>query len=142
METEGRETEGTRTCTGGRSTLTLGSVTGGLTGSGGDVGGAGAGAWLTGGTVGGGVGTGELVVGGGGAAGGAATGSEAAGLVALTGVFGALAVGLVDTGVPGGVLRTSLWLGRWSGAVGRALALRLMSCRGAFAAGVPCRVVR
>ena len=56
METGGRETEGTRICTGGRSTLTLGSVTGGLTGSAGGVGSVGA--PLTGGTVGGGVGVG------------------------------------------------------------------------------------
>jgi hypothetical protein len=72
---------------------------------------------LTGGTVGGGVvGGGELVVGGG-AVGGAATGSCVTVLVPLAGAFGTLAVGLLDTGMPGvdtglpKVVRTSLWLG-------------------------------
>jgi hypothetical protein len=128
METGGRETEGTLTetegtltCTGGRSTLTLGSVTSGLTGSAGDVGGVGA--PLTGGTVGGGVeptstggtveggvGAGELAVSGG-AVGETAAGSRVTVLVRLAGVFGALAVGLLDTGVRG-MLRTGLRLGR------------------------------
>ncbi len=121
METGGRVTEGTLTCSGGRSTLTLGSATGGLTGSAGDVGGVGAsltggtvevgmGPTSTGGTGEGGVGAGELAVGGG-AVGETATGSRVTVLAPPAGVFGALAVGALDTGVPG-LLRTGPWLGR------------------------------